>query len=73
MKMKKPKTKTKLAYNPYNSHTGPYNQIGGWGLPAGKKDKCPKCESKTFHCEFGFAEAATNKCNKCDYSEFFAY
>lgn len=34
MKMKKPKTETKLAYN---SHTGPYNQIDGWGLPAGKR------------------------------------
>lgn len=38
-----------------------------------KEDKCPKCGSKTFHYEDGFAEAAENKCNECDYSEFFVY
>jgi len=59
--------------NPYGSVTGPFNTAGGWGKPAEDDDCCPKCGSKTFHYESGFAECATNVCKECDYNEHFAY
>ena len=59
--------------NKYGSKTGPYLTVGGWGTPAGKNDKCPKCKSKNFKYVGGFAEAADNICGNCGYSEGFLY
>ena len=60
--------------NPHGSKTGPYNTIGGWGLPASKgEDQCPKCRGLNFKYVPLFAEAAENKCSDCGYSELFCY
>ncbi len=59
--------------NKYGSKTGPYLTCGGWGTPAIKGDKCPKCGSKNFKYVGGFAEGADNICGDCRYEEGFMY
>jgi hypothetical protein len=63
----------RMVRNRHGSITGPYNTVGGWGLPAAPWNICPRCKSPRFRYVPGFAEAATNECPDCSYSEFFRH